>query len=154
MEKEFMLRAIRLADENIDAGGGPFGAVIVKDGAVVAESANRVIQTNDPTAHAEVMAIRKASEALGDYDLSGCTIYSSCEPCPMCLGAIYWSHLDRVYYAADQQDAAKIGFDDAYIYRELDKPIDGRNLKLVQLEQEAARSVFHKWDLLENKPSY
>ena len=115
--EDFMRQAIALAVENVKSGGGPFGAVIVKDGKVVATGVNRVTSDNDPTAHAEVNAIRKACMLLGTFDLSGCVLYTSCEPCPMCLGAIYWAHLDKIYYGANQRDAASANFDDSYIYR-------------------------------------
>ena len=118
--KDFMRRAIALAVENVAKGGGPFGAVIVKEGVVVATGVNRVTANNDPTAHAEVNAIREACTKLGTFDLSGCVLYTSCEPCPMCLGAIYWAHLDKIYYGANQHDAAEVNFDDSFIYRELE----------------------------------
>ena len=119
-DRRFMQMAIDMSIKNIDEGGGPFGAVIVKDGRVVAMGANRVVPNNDPTAHAEVSAIRAACEALGTFSLEGCDIYSSCEPCPMCLGAIYWAHLDHLYYGANKHDAAAAGFDDQFIYEELE----------------------------------
>jgi tRNA(Arg) A34 adenosine deaminase TadA len=120
MRKDFMQRAIQLSIENIEKGGGPFGAIIVRDGEIIAESANSVTNDNDPTAHAEVNAIREACKKLSTYDLSGCQIFSSCEPCPMCLGAIYWARLDKLHFAASKNDAADSGFDDAFIYEELD----------------------------------
>lgn len=122
-EKEsFMREAIKLSLDNIDHDGGPFGAVIVKDGKIIARGANRVTASVDPTAHAEVNAIREAARVLGTFDLSGCEIYTSCEPCPMCLGAIYWAHLDKVYYGNTKADAKEIGFDDSFIYDELALP--------------------------------
>ena len=122
MEKqEFMRRAIQLSLESVKHGGGPFGAVIVKEGKIIAEAANRVTLDNDPTAHAEVNAIRQAARSLGRFDLSGCDIYTSCEPCPMCLGAIYWAHLDHIYYGCNRRDAADAGFDDEFIYEELSR---------------------------------
>ena len=124
-KNEFMREAIELSVKNIDNDGGPFGAVVVKDGEVVARGVNRVTASIDPTAHAEVSAIREAAKKLGTFDLSGCEIYSSCEPCPMCLGAIYWAHLDKLYYANTKLDAKNIGFDDSVIYDEIDlKPQD------------------------------
>ena len=116
-KKELMKRAIELSEESVRKGGGPFGAVIARDGEIIAEASNSVTIDHDPTAHAEVNAIRKAAEVLGNYDLSGCEIFTSCEPCPMCLGAIYWAHLDKIYYANNRKDAADIGFDDDFIYR-------------------------------------
>ena len=125
----FMRMAIALSVQNVSEHiGGPFGAVIVKDGKVVAQSANKVTSTNDPTAHAEVSAIRLACTALNTFDLSGCVVYTSCEPCPMCLGAIYWSRIETIYYANTKADAGKIGFDDKFIYEELDKPMEKRSL--------------------------
>src|SRR5258708_35637820 len=121
-DAEFMQRAIELSLRNVARGGGPFGAVVVRDGKVFAEGANRVTSTNDPTAHAEVVAIRNACKKLKHFELEGCEIYTSCEPCPMCLGAIYWAHLSRVYFANADADASKIGFDDSLIYRELTQP--------------------------------
>ena len=126
MKKEdFMRKAIELSIENVKNGGGPFGAVIVKDGEIVATGVNRVTANHDPTAHAEVSAIRAACQKLGTFDLSGCEIYTSCEPCPMCLGAIYWAHLDKIYYGNNKTDAARIGFDDSFIYDEPRGPQQG-----------------------------
>jgi guanine deaminase len=122
VDEAYLRRAIALATENVNAGGGPFGAVIVRDGAILAEGANCVTALHDPTAHAEVVAIRAAGQALQSHDLSGCTIFASCEPCPMCLGAILWARIDRIVYAASQQDAADAGFDDSNFYAELAKP--------------------------------
>ena len=124
--KEFMRKAIELSVENVKNGGGPFGAVIVKGDEIVATGVNRVTAHNDPTAHAEVSAIREACRRLGTFDLSGCEIYTSCEPCPMCLGAIYWAHLDKIYYGNNKDDAADIGFDDSFIYEELALPRQNR----------------------------
>ncbi|MDO3642712.1 MAG: nucleoside deaminase [Mucilaginibacter sp.] len=144
--EKFMRRAIRLSEQNIENElGGPFGAVIVKDGLVVAESANKVIIENDPTAHAEVSAIRLACKALNTYDLSGCVIYTSCEPCPMCLGAIYWAHIDKIYYANTKADAAAIGFDDHFIYDEIGCEMNDRKLPFVQLLRDEAQSAFKRW---------
>jgi guanine deaminase len=145
-EADFMRRAIALADERMRAGeGGPFGAVVVKDGKIVGEGWNRVIGTSDPTAHAEVVAIRDACARLGTFDLSGATIYTSCEPCPMCLGAILWARLDRMCYAANRADAAEIGFDDDAFYVEVAKPVDARELPATRLLADEARAVFAAW---------
>ncbi len=145
-----MRLAIRLSERNVDeAKGGPFGAVVVKDGKVIAKSANKVTSSNDPTAHAEVSAIRAACKKLKTFDLSGCVIYTSCEPCPMCLGAIYWARLDKIYYANTKKDAAAIGFDDQFIYEELDVDMEKRKLPIIQIMREEALTAFKKW---ENSP--
>ncbi len=123
-DRKFMLDAIQLSKQNINEGGGPFGAIIVKEGQIIATGVNRVTNENDPTAHAEVKAIREACNKLKTFDLSGCTIYTSCEPCPMCLGAIYWAHIDKVFYGNNKSDARNIGFDDSFIYDELELPIN------------------------------
>ena len=141
----FMQRAIQLSIKNIDNGGGPFGAVIVKEGEIIAEAANSVTIENDPTGHAEVNVIRLAAKKLNNFDLSGCVIYSSCEPCPMCLGAIYWARLDKLYYGNTKVDAALIDFDDQFIYEELDLPHEKRKLKSEQLLQNEAIKAFEKW---------
>ena len=155
MSEEFMRRAIALGIENIRTGqGGPFGALVAKDGRVVAEGANRVTTTNDPTAHAEIVAIRAACRALGDFQLSGCDLYTTCEPCPMCLGAIYWARPARVFYACVASDAAAAGFDDAFIYEELRRSLGARGLPMEQLLREESLSVFSLWNLQENKTSY
>ena len=152
---EFMKRAIKLSQEHMNAGhGGPFGAVIVKDGKIISEGWNQVLSTNDPTAHAEVQAIRKASQSLGCFDLSGAEIYTSCEPCPMCLSAIYWARLDKIYYANTRKDAAKINFDDDLIYQEIPKAIENRKIPMQQLLQEEAQKVFKDWEKKENKTLY
>ena len=152
--KKFMRRAIELSIINIEKGGGPFGAVIVKDNEIIAEAGNSVTVDNDPTCHAEVNAIRIAAKRLSNFDLSGCVIYSSCEPCPMCLGAIYWSHLDALYYANTKEDAAAIDFDDHFIYQELDLAADERKLQTKQLLNDEALIAFEKWRLFENKTEY
>ncbi len=152
--KELMRKAIQLSIDNIDNGGGPFGAVIVKDGKIVAQAANSVTNDNDPTAHAEVNAIRKASQILNSFDLSDCEIYTSCEPCPMCLGAIYWSGIKTVYYGNNKQDAADINFDDKFIYQELDRPIAQRKVKFSQLLPDEAKIAFKKWASSESKTEY
>ncbi len=140
-----MREAIKLSAESVQSGGGPFGAVIVRDGEIIARGENRVTVCNDPTAHAEVSAIREAAARMGTYDLSGCEIYSSCEPCPMCLGAIYWARLDRLYYAGTRADAANVGFDDAHIYEELPLDPSQRELPTQTLLREEAQRVFEAW---------
>ena len=152
--EDFMRQAIDLALENIKNGGGPFGAVIVKDGAVVATGVNRVTANNDPTAHAEVSAIRAACTKLGTFDLSGCVIYTSCEPCPMCLGAIYWAHIDKIYYGANQLDAASVDFDDSFIYRELELTPDKRNKPVENILREEALAPFRAWQEKDDKVRY
>jgi tRNA(Arg) A34 adenosine deaminase TadA len=145
-DAEFMRMAIDLATENVLSGaGGPFGAVIVKDGAVLATGVNCVTANNDPTAHAEVTAIRNAAAVLGTFELNGCTIYSSCEPCPMCLGAIYWSRLDALYFGSTAQDAADAGFDDSHFYDEIRKPVGERSLPAVNLLRDEAAASFKAW---------
>ncbi|HJQ59088.1 MAG TPA: nucleoside deaminase [Vineibacter sp.] len=145
-DAEFLREAIRLSREKMQAGlGGPFGALVVHDGAIVARGWNQVTTTNDPTAHAEVTAIRAASQALGHFELRGCTLYTSCEPCPMCLGAIYWARPARVVYANTRQDAAAIGFDDDFIYREVPLPPAARTLAFVHLPSDEAQAVFKAW---------
>ena len=134
-----------MSAESVRSGGGPFGAVIVRNGEIIARGENRVTVCNDPTAHAEVSAIREAAARLGTYDLSGCEIYSSCEPCPMCLGAIYWARLDRLYYAGTRADAANVGFDDAHIYEELPLDPSQRELPTQTLLREEAQRVFEAW---------
>ena len=153
-DKEFMREAIRLASESVVNGGGPFGSVIVKDGEIIAGSSNSVTIDNDPTAHAEVSTIRKACKALKTFDLSGCEIFTSCEPCPMCFGAIYWAHLDKIYMGNDRKDAAKIGFDDDFIYEEIAlKPEDRKKPSEVLLREEALEA-FKMWDEKEDKTEY
>ena len=143
--KAFMRQAIELAVENVKNGGGPFGAVIVKDGKVVATGVNRVTLDNDPTAHAEVSAIRAACTRLGTFNLEGCVIYTSCEPCPMCLGAIYWAHLDKIYYGANQNDAAAVNFDDSFIYRELELKPENRHKPVENILHDEAQAPFNEW---------
>ena len=153
-DKDFMREAIRIATESVGNGGGPFGAVIVKDGEIVAGSANSVTIDNDPTAHAEVNAIRKACRKLGTFDLSDCVIYTSCEPCPMCLAAIYWAHIGKIYYGNTKKDAAAIGFDDDFIYKELSKPYDKRVVRLMPLLGEEALESFRLWREKPDKTEY
>lgn len=145
MQEEFMLEAIRLSKEWMDSDAGwPFWAVIVKDWKIVWKWYNRVTSTNDPTAHGEVVAIRDACENLNTFELDWCEIYTSCEPCPMCLWAIYWAHIEKVYYGNTEKDAANIGFDDQFIYQEMDKPISQRKLKMEQLMRDEAQETFVK----------
>ena len=153
--ERFLLQAIALADANIKNGtGGPFGAVVVKDGVIIAESGNTVTCDNDPTAHAEVNVIRAACKALGHFQLEGCQLYTSCEPCPMCLGAIYWARPDVVYYAATQQDAAHGGFDDAFIYNEIEKSGEERTIPFIGKSIPEGKQVFENWLESENKVNY
>ncbi len=149
-----MKQAIRLSIENVAKGGGPFGAVIVKDGEVIAEASNSVTSSNDPTAHAEINAIRQATRKLNTFDLSGCEIYSSCEPCPMCLGAIYWARLDKLYFAGTKTDAREAGFDDSFIYDELKLDYADRKLYTRQMMRENAQEAFEKWRDFEEKIDY
>ncbi|MFY9591043.1 MAG: nucleoside deaminase [Bacteroidales bacterium] len=153
-KKDFMKLAIDLSIENIDKGGGPFGAVIVKDNKVIAASGNSVTNDLDPTAHAEVNAIRKAAKVLGNFDLSGCEIYASCEPCPMCLGAIYWARIDKLYFANTKVDADKIGFSDKFIYDEFEKKVSERDLKTENFMREDALEAFRKWENSQTKTEY
>ncbi len=153
-QKQWMREAIALSIRNIDNDGGPFGAVIVKDGKIVARGANRVTADTDPTAHAEVNAIRAAAKALGTFDLSGCEIYTSCEPCPMCLSAIYWAHIDRIYYGNTQYDAKAIDFDDSFIYDQLSLAPAQRSIPVAQLLGEEAIAAFDKWRDKEDKTEY
>jgi guanine deaminase len=143
---EFMEMAIQLATENVLHGrGGPFGAVVVKDGQVIATGANQVTATNDPTAHAEVVAIRNACQALGTFQLTDCDVYTSCEPCPMCLAALYWSRCATIYYGNDAADAARAGFDDSFLYEEVRKPLEMRAIPIERMLPEKARSSFDAW---------
>ena len=153
-KEELMRRAIVLSVDNVRNGGGPFGAVITRNGEVVATGVNRVTANNDPTAHAEVSAIRNAAEALGTFDLNDCEIYTSCEPCPMCLGAIYWARLKKVYFANNKTDAKNIGFDDSFIYAELALPHQERTLASEILLHDEAMEAFRLWDRKEDKIEY
>lgn len=154
-KNEMMREAIRLSIENVESGnGGPFGAVVVKDGKIIARGTNQVTSSNDPTAHAEVVAIRKACEVLGSFQLDGCEIYTSCEPCPMCLGAIYWARPDKIYYANTKKDAADINFDDQFIYEEIDRPISERKLFTEQMLRDEAIVAFKKWSESVDKIEY
>ena len=152
--KELMRRAIELSKQSVRNGGGPFGAVIARNGEIVAEGSNCVTIDCDPTAHAEVSTIRKACKELGTYNLSGCEIYTSCEPCPMCFGAIYWAHLDKIYMGNDRKDAAKIGFDDDFIYQEIALGAEQRKKPSEVLLREEALEAFRMWDEKEDKTEY
>ena len=153
-DKQFMREAIRLANESVNRGGGPFGAVIVKDGKVIAGSSNSVTIDNDPTAHAEVNTIREACRRLGTFDLSGCTIYTSCEPCPMCLGAIYWARINRIFYGNNRKDARDIQFADDFIYEELERPLGNRTVPIIPLLRDEALVTFRLWSEKTDKTEY
>jgi tRNA(Arg) A34 adenosine deaminase TadA len=155
MEIKFMKAAVNAALKGMDNNeGGPFGCVVVKDGEIVGRGNNKVTSTNDPTAHAEVNAIRDACKNLNSFQLEGCEIYTSCEPCPMCLGAIYWARPDKVYYGSNQIDAANIGFDDEFIYKEIPLPYTERSIPFQQLGREVALEAFIKWEEKEDKTEY
>lgn len=155
MNHLFMARAIELATENVRSGqGGPFGAVVVKDGAILGEAANRVTLTNDPTAHAEVLAIREACRKVGNFEMKDCDLYTSCEPCPMCLGAIYWSRLSRVFFGSLAADASQAGFDDSFIYREIDQQHSERRIPMIQIMREEAMAAFRAWQEKVDKIRY
>ncbi|MDD2759307.1 MAG: nucleoside deaminase [Methylomonas sp.] len=154
MHAEFLQYAVDLARQNVADGGGPFGAIVVKEGCIIASSGNRVTPNLDPTAHAEIMAIRTACQALGDFQLNDCTLYTSCEPCPMCLGAIYWARMKGVYYACNRFDAAAAGFDDSFIYGEIPKQPAQRSIAMHYLALPGAGSPFEVWNRLENKVCY
>ena len=154
-ENEFMQEAIEVALKGLNNNeGGPFGCVVVKNGKIIGKGNNKVTSTNDPTAHAEINAIREACTNIGSFQLDGCEIYTTCEPCPMCLGAIYWARPDIVYYACNQQDAADVGFDDQFIYKEIPLPYSERSIPFEQLERETALEVFKEWDEKEDKIEY
>ena len=153
-DEQLMRRAIALSVESVAKGGGPFGAVIARDGEIVAEASNSVTIDHDPTAHAEVNCIRRAAARLGTFDLSGCVIYTSCEPCPMCLGAIYWAHLDKIFYANDRKDAAAIGFDDDFIYKELSLDVAERTKRMSQLLRPEAMKAFDMWAASTTRTEY
>jgi guanine deaminase len=155
MDNAFMARAIQLSVDNVRTGrGGPFGTVIVKEGIVVAESANQVTATNDPTAHAEVLAIRQACQKLRCFELTGCDLYTSCEPCPMCLGAIYWARIAKVYFGNLAADAAKVGFDDSAIYAEIAQPHADREIPMIPMMREEALAAFREWEQHPGKIRY
>lgn len=151
----FLSDALKLARENARTlTGGPFAALVVRQGEVIATGTNQVVTEHDPTAHAEIKAIRSAGQRLGDWNLSGCVLYSSCEPCPMCLAAAYWAHVDRILYAADRNDAARVGFDDRLIYQELALPPNARRIPMEQFLETAGREVLDFWHSLENRTPY
>jgi len=155
MNTPLMARAIQLAIENVRSGqGGPFGAVVVRENGIIAEGANRVTASNDPTAHAEVLAIRQACQKLGSFELKGCELYTSCEPCPMCLGAIYWTRLSRVYFGGFAADASRVGFDDSFIYREIAQPHPQRGIPMIQMMREESLAAFRAWEEQSNKITY
>ena len=154
MKNKFMLRAIILSIESVNAGGGPFGSVIVRDNKIISEGFNKVTSTNDPTAHGEIVAIREACKNLKVFNLNGCELYSTCEPCPMCLSSIYWAHIDKIYYANTRDDAQKIDFDDSLIYSELKKNIKKRKIPMVQMMRDEALKAFELWDKKTDKVKY
>ncbi len=152
--EKFMRKAIALSVKNLKKGGGPFGAVIVRDGKVIATGVNRVTSSKDPTAHAEITAIRRATRKLGTFSLQGCVLYTSCEPCPMCLSAVYWAHLDKIYYANTKTDAKNIGFDDSFIYDEIELTPELRKVETKQLLACEAKKAFELWAEMEDKVGY
>ncbi len=154
MKNEFMKRAIELSIESVNRGGGPFGSIIVKDNHIVAEGSNKVTLTNDPTAHGEIVAIREACKKLNNFSLNDCELYSTCEPCPMCLSAIYWARIDKIYYANTRKDAQKIDFDDSLIYSELQKNINKRKIPMIQMMRNEALVAFELWDKKTDKVEY
>jgi len=154
MTNKFMMKAIELSIKSVNSGTGPFGAVIVKDNKIISEGFNIVTSSNDPTSHAEIVAIRKACKDLNNFSLEGCDLYTTCEPCPMCLSAIYWAKIDRVYYANTRRDAQKIDFSDAMIYEELNKTIKDRKIPMHQMMREEALKAFDLWYKKEDKVKY
>jgi len=154
MDISFLQQAIEMAVDNVRRNGGPFAALVVRDGVVIAAGANQVTRTNDPTAHAEIVAIREACRVLGDFQLSGCDLYSSCEPCPMCLGAVYWARPANVFFAATQQDAAAAGFDDSFIYREIAIPHPQRSIPMLHIADEHSTRPFEDWIRKRDKTEY
>ena len=154
MKNKFMQRAIELSIESINIGGGPFGSVIVKDDKIIAEGSNKVTLNNDPTAHGEIVAIRQACKSLNNFNLRYCELYSTCEPCPMCLSAIYWARMNKIYYANTREDAQKIDFDDSFIYSELQKKINQRKIPLIQMMRDEALKAFELWDRKTDKIKY
>jgi tRNA(Arg) A34 adenosine deaminase TadA len=153
-DNDFLIKAVKLAEKGIEKGSGPFGAVVVRNGEIISEAVNNVVSAKDPTAHAEITAIRKASKILGTHDLGSCILYSSCEPCPMCLGAIYWSGIKKVLFAADRKDAAAAGFSDKYIYDEITLSPENRHVRFDRLSEVDGTSVFRIWSQFENKIPY
>ena len=155
MESQFMQEAIAMAVANVESGrGGPFAALVVHEGKIIARGTNRVTTAHDPTAHAEIVAIRAACEALSDFQLTGCDLYTTCEPCPMCMGAVYWAGIDRVYYASTREDAERIGFKDAHIYEELQRPPHDRRIPMIPLLRQEAQRAFHAWETYEKRIDY
>jgi len=154
MKIEFMKRAIELSIKSVNNGGGPFGSIIVKGDKIIAEGSNKVTSNNDPTAHGEIVAIREACKKLNNFSLNGCELYSTCEPCPMCLSAIYWARIDKIYYANTREDARKIDFDDSLIYTELQKNIDKRKIPMIQILRNEALKAFELWDQKKDKVKY
>jgi len=154
MSKEFMKRAIELSIKSVNSGTGPFGAVLVKDNQIIAEGFNKVTTSNDPTSHAEIVAIRMACKVLNNFNLEGCDLYTTCEPCPMCLSAIYWARINKIYYANTRVDAQKIDFSDAMIYEELNKTIKDRKIPMHQMMRDDALKAFDMWDKKEDKIKY
>ena len=154
MSKEFMKRAIELSIKSVNSGTGPFGAVLVKDNQILAEGFNKVTTSNDPTSHAEIVAIRMACKVLNNFNLEGCDLYTTCEPCPMCLSAIYWARINKIYYANTRVDAQKIDFSDAMIYEELNKTIKDRKIPMHQMMRDDALKAFDMWDKKEDKIKY
>ena len=154
MKNEFMNRAIELSIESVNKDGGPFGSVIVKDNKIIAEGSNKVTSTKDPTAHGEIVAIREACKKINNFSLKGCELYSTCEPCPMCLSAIYWARIDKIYYANTRKDAQKIDFDDSLIYSEFQKNIDKRKIPMIQMMRNEALKAFELWDKKKDKVKY
>ena len=154
MNKNFMKRAIEISIENVNKGGGPFGSIIAKDNKIIAEGSNKVTLSNDPTAHGEIVAIRDACRKLNTFTLKGCELYSSCEPCPMCLSAIYWARIDKIYYANTREDAQKIDFDDSLIYSEFKKKIDKRKIPMIQIMRNEALKAFELWEKKIDKVKY
>ena len=154
MKNEFMKKAIELSIKSVNNGGGPFGSVIVKGDKIIAEGSNKVTSNNDPTAHGEIVAIREACKKLNNFSLNGCELYSTCEPCPMCLSAIYWARIDKIYYANTREDARKIDFDDSLIYTELQKNIDKRKIPMIQMMRNEALKAFELWEKKIDKVKY
>jgi tRNA(Arg) A34 adenosine deaminase TadA len=153
-KNKFMLKAIELSIKSAETIGGPFGCIIVKDNKIISEGSNKVTSTNDPTAHGEIVAIRDACLKLNTFNLSGCELYSTCEPCPMCLSAIYWSHIDKIFYANTRNDAKNIDFDDSFIYSEINKKIEDRKIKMTQMLRDEALKAFKIWDNKVDKIKY
>ncbi len=154
MKNKFMKRAIELSIESVDKGGGPFGCVIIKDNQIIAEGSNKVTKNNDPTAHGEIVAIREACNKLNNFNLDGCELYSTCEPCPMCLSAIYWARISKIFYANTREDARKIDFDDSLIYLEMQKKINERKIPMIQIMRDEALKAFQLWDQKIDKTKY